>query len=137
MLSLGKKSSSFLTLALIVAIWPSGKKQDSQPYLKDGNLKKFREISIKPFDVPYPPEQHHIFETVQEVPEPIPSQKSSGKIPSWLQGKKFIILKFIYSEKATWFWGYRINVKNQVGDFSKFCGLRKPHFYILDKTFFA
>ena len=101
MLSLGKKSSSFLTLALIVAVWPSGKKQDSQSYLKDGNLKKFREISIKPFDVPYPPEQHHIFETVQEVPEPIPSQKSSGKIPSWLQGKKFIILKFIYSEKAT------------------------------------
>ena len=103
MLGLGKKSSSFLTLALIIAVWPSGKKQDSQLYLKEGNLKKYREISIKPFDIPYPPEQHHIFETVEEVPEPIPSQKSSGNIPNWLQGKKFIILKLLYSENATWF----------------------------------
>ena len=86
MLGFGKKSSSFVTLALLVAIWPSGKKE-SQPYLKDGKLKKFKEIDIKPFDIPYPPDQMHIFETVEEVPEPIPSQKSSGKIPSWLKGK--------------------------------------------------
>ena len=84
---LGKKSSTFITFTLIVAIWSSGKKEESsQPYLKTGVLKKFREIPIRPFNTPLPLDHSHIYETVEEVPEPFPAEKSSGKVPDWLQG---------------------------------------------------
>ena len=54
MLGLGKKSSTFITFTLIFAIWSSGNKEESQPYLKKGILKKFKEIPIRPFDTPIP-----------------------------------------------------------------------------------
>ena len=77
-----------MALAFIVAMWPSKKDQDHQPYLKSGQLKKFKEIPIKPFEIPYPLEQSHIFKTVEEVKQPISAQNSSGNIPHWLKGKK-------------------------------------------------